>query len=158
MLDDEAFPEISIQEYIYAHFCDAEFIYQHEGHNQWSLFLAQTLTADVSFGDSEENGVTVHWKAKGSFDQDLKETQSITECFVQEYNLTNTTTSVFISSPASFSQNLLQIKKEEISKGPNAKWLVVFIPFKDEELKECAVLGHLDVSTVKIETPIVVNQ
>ena len=158
VLDDEALPEISIQEYVYAHFCDAGFIYQHEGHDQWSLFLAWTLTADVSFDDPEENGVTVHWKAEGPSDQDLKEAQSITECSVQEYNLTNTTASVFIPSPAPLSQDLSQIKKGEIPKGPNAKWLVVSIPFKDEELKECAVLEHLDVSTVKIETPVVEDQ
>jgi len=158
VLDDEALPEISIQEYVYAHFRDAGFIYQHEGHDRWSLFLARTLTADVSFDDPEENGVTVHWKAEGPSDQDLKEAQSITECSVREYDLTNTTASVFIPSPAPLSQDLSQIKKGEIPKGPNAKWLVVSIPFKDEELKECAVLGHLDVSTVKIETPVVEDQ
>ena len=102
--------------------------------------------------------MTVHWKAKGPSNQDLKEAQSIIECFVQKYNLTNTTAFVFIPSSAPFSQNLSQIKKEEISKGFNAKWLVVSISFKNEELKKCAVLGHLDVSTVKIETLVVENQ
>ncbi len=123
--------DLSTDDILFAFMKDSGALYTYESKENWHLVVAWSISAALTFGEPQADGISLQFETVGPTVEELCESKIISSHIPELNFLSNQTCSVFLSAPCPLLQVHSQMVMEIIGVQEKKRWMVVTLPFKD---------------------------